>query len=170
MPHLYPRGVSARLSTLGLLVASSPASCGAAGQLAESRWSLCPHHCGATGPLWGNRAGAHSSGIMGGTEKIHTSNRNKKNQTHTHASNKMMMSALSPWWVGVVYKLVGVGGVGLRLCVCVRVCVCVYKFERGGRRDRPSIIVWCSISQSAILYSHHIIYVCVRVCVWVWTK
>lgn len=68
-PSIYPRGVLARLSTLGLLVASSPVSCGAAGQLAESRWSVCPRHCGASGPLWGNRAGAHLSGIMGAQRK-----------------------------------------------------------------------------------------------------
>ncbi len=83
-PCIHPRGFLARLSTLRPLVASSPASCGAAGQLAESRWSLCPRHCGATGPLWGNRAGAHSSGIMGGMDKKHTSSHNEKSNAHTH--------------------------------------------------------------------------------------
>ena len=90
-PCVCPRGVSARWSTLCLLVASSPASCGAAGQLAESRWSLCPRHCGATGPLWGNRAGAHPSEIMGGTDKTHTSSHNENSSAHTHTH-------LIKWW------------------------------------------------------------------------
>ena len=105
---------------LGLIVSlSPPVSYGAAGQLAESRWSPCPHHSGATAPLWGNRAGAHLSGIKGSTEKYTQASIINNKITHTHTCTNVMISALNPW-CEMVGKLVGVGAdeQALGLCEC----------------------------------------------------
>lgn len=71
-------------------------------------------------PIWGNRAGAHLSGIKGSTEKDTQASIKNNKITHTHVRTNVMISALNPW-CEMVGKLVGVGAderaLGLYECV-----------------------------------------------------